>query len=105
MKSNPREVLDTFATKFKSDSAAGWNKIIQMNIEDENFHIIVQDQKAELNNGKAEKPDLTITMELDDLIAINSGQLNPTTAFMSGKIKSTGEMSDLMKFASLFNLI
>ena len=40
--------------------------------------------------------DCTIKLSLDDLEALISGELSPTTAFMTGKIKIEGDMSVAM---------
>ena len=40
--------------------------------------------------------DCTIKLSLDDLESLVSGDLNPTTAFMTGKIKIEGDMSVAM---------
>lgn len=46
--------------------------------------------------------DCTIGVSMDDLQAMMSGQLNPMSAFMGGKIKVKGDMGIAMKLQSLF---
>ncbi len=45
--------------------------------------------------------DCTITMASEDLDDMLSGDLNPTAAFMSGKLKVDGDMSVAMKLGSI----
>ena len=45
--------------------------------------------------------DCTIKLSLDDLEALISGDLNPTMAFMTGKIKVEGDMSVAMALSQL----
>lgn len=45
--------------------------------------------------------DCTIKLSLDDLEALLAGDLNPTMAFMTGKIKIEGDMSVAMALSSL----
>ena len=45
--------------------------------------------------------DCTIRLALDDLEDLVSGELNPTMAFMSGKIKVEGDMSVAMALSQL----
>jgi putative sterol carrier protein len=45
--------------------------------------------------------DCTIKLSLEDLEALISGELNPTTAFMTGKIKIEGDMSIAMALSQV----
>ena len=45
--------------------------------------------------------DCTIGVALDDLEAMLAGDLAPTTAFMSGKLRVEGDMGVAMKLQSL----
>jgi len=105
MVDTPREGLEALIKTFNADAAAGWDRIIQMDITgDAQYHIIIKDQKCELKDGPAEKPDLIITISKEDWLAIANGQLGAVAAFMSGKLKSKGDMSDLMKLQQVFKL-
>lgn len=46
--------------------------------------------------------DCTIVSSVDNFAKIVSGQSNPTTAYMSGKIKIKGDMGAAMKLQKLF---
>jgi putative sterol carrier protein len=46
--------------------------------------------------------DCTIGVDASDLAALMSGDLNPMSAFMFGKLKISGDMSIAMKLQSLF---
>jgi putative sterol carrier protein len=45
--------------------------------------------------------DCTITMSLDDFEQLISGDLNPTAAFMQGKMKIEGDMSVAMQLSQV----
>lgn len=45
--------------------------------------------------------DCTIKISLDDFEALIAGDLNPTMAFMSGKLKVEGDMSVAMALSQL----
>lgn len=93
------------AKTFDSGAAAGWNCTIEMDIQgDQKYTIKIADQKLDWGEGPADKADLVITISKDDWMAISNGQLNAVAAFMSGKLKSQGDMSHLMKLQSVFKL-
>ncbi len=45
---------------------------------------------------------MTLSMAGQDYLDLVNGKLNPQMAFMSGKMKISGDMSLAMKMASLF---
>lgn len=53
-------------------------------------------------NNSDDAADCTIAVSQSDLQGLMSGDLNPMTAFMFGKLKITGDMSVAMKLQSLF---
>ena len=50
---------------------------------------------------KADAPKLTVTMSVADWRELNAGRLNPQMAFMSGKLKISGDMSLAMKLGTI----
>lgn len=56
---------------------------------------------ATIEAGQDAHPGVTITMAAADFKAMAEGQLNPMTAFMSGKLTLTGSMSLAMKLSGL----
>ncbi len=60
--------------------------------------IRIDENGASLDDGDA---DCTITAEADVFQELLSGELNPTSAFMSGKISIDGDMGMAMKLGSL----
>ena len=65
------------------------------------FSIAIEDGKAEVKEGLAETSNLTVTMSDADFISLMEGKLNPTSAFLAGKIKVKGDMSLAMKLQAL----
>ncbi len=62
---------------------------------------IVIDRDGTVTNDDRES-DVTIGISAKDLGKLMTGDLNPMTALMFGKIKITGDMSLAMKLQSLF---
>ncbi|MBJ3762080.1 SCP2 sterol-binding domain-containing protein [Maribius pontilimi] len=48
-----------------------------------------------------EETDVTMTADADTFKSILDGELNPTTAFMTGKLKVDGDMGQAMKLATV----
>jgi putative sterol carrier protein len=51
---------------------------------------------AQATAGPGENPDVTITNSYETAAAISKGELNTQMAFMTGKIKVSGNMAKLM---------
>lgn len=60
--------------------------------------MIIDGDGARLGDDEA---DVTLTADADVLQAIFDGDMNPTTAFMSGKLKIDGDMGAAMRLASV----
>ena len=45
----------------------------------------------------SDKPDVTLSLKDDDLVALMTGKLNPQKAFFQGKLKVQGNMGLAMK--------
>lgn len=59
------------------------------------------------NNGNAisnedKDADCTVNVALEDFQSMMTGDLNPTSAFMGGKMQIDGDMSVAMKLQSIF---
>lgn len=61
--------------------------------------VIYIDAKSKPNtvSNNDSEAQCTIGISLDHLNALLSGELNPTTGFMAGKLKVTGDMSVAMR--------
>jgi len=68
------------------------------------WHIILKGDKEEpiIKEGKAQKPTLALTIEDEVLIKIGMGKQNPITAFMSGKLKLSGNIMLAQRLEATF---
>jgi len=55
-----------------------------------------------VTNDEAAAADCTVTVSLEDFAKLMERKLDPTTAFMMGKIKIAGDMGVAMKLGRLF---
>ncbi|PSL43588.1 SCP-2 sterol transfer family protein [Salsuginibacillus halophilus] len=82
----------------------GVNKVYQFNIkgEDESvYQVIFADGQATFEAGTPHEPQCTLKMKENDLIKLIEGNLNPTTAFMTGKLKVEGDMGQALKLQNI----
>lgn len=61
----------------------------------------IADGQVQVEEGRSSSPDVTLSMEAQDLVAIASGQLNAVSAFMQGRIKISGDMSLAMRMQTI----
>jgi putative sterol carrier protein len=60
--------------------------------------VLIDNAGARISDDPA---DVTLSADVDTFQEILSGTLNPTAAFMSGKLKVDGDMGMAMKLASV----
>lgn len=70
---------------------------------DVSYHMETSGGEAKLALGEADDPDVTINQNYDTAVAISKGELNTQTAFMTGKIKVSGNLAKLMMHQKAIN--
>jgi putative sterol carrier protein len=99
------ELFELMPGRFNSAAASGLNKTIQWNIVDDETSIWafrIVDGVGHLIPGGVETPDVTFVTSAKDWIAIAEGKLDSMKAFMSGKLKVSGDMMLAMKMPQFF---
>jgi putative sterol carrier protein len=67
------------------------------------YHCTIANETIDVQIGKHEKPNITISMKESDYLDMINGKLNGQMAFMTGKLKIAGDMGLALKLQSLFN--
>jgi len=65
------------------------------------WHIDLKNGAGSVGVGDKEGSDVTLTLSSENFVKMFSGQLNPTQAFMSGKLKIKGNMGKAMALEKL----
>jgi len=89
------------ALKSKIGSADKLDRVVKIDLGDEG--VIVADgtkSPTEFSTTDAEA-DVTLSMSMDNFQKLLDGDLNPQMAFMTGKLKVTGDMSLAMKLGQI----
>lgn len=90
--------LDAIAEKIRERVAgSGFDKSVKFDLGDDGV-IVVDGQNVSTEDAGA---DCTITITKENFLALTAGELNPTMAFMSGKIKVAGDMSIAMQLSQV----
>ena len=101
----PAEIFKEMPANLNADAAKGMNSTIQFNLSGDNggsWYVTIKDGKAEVSQGTASAPNMTLSMTAQDYVDMTMGKLNGQMAFMSGKLKISGDMGLAMKMQSLF---
>jgi putative sterol carrier protein len=102
MPASPREFFETLETRVDSAKAAGLNASYRFEIDDAGTWLVeVDDGKVSVSENEGEA-DTTISTSTETFMKIANGEQNPTSAYMSGKLKVKGDMGQAMKLQKLF---
>ncbi len=97
-----REFFESLPSRVDPSRTAGVNKSYVFDIEGAGvWKVDVTDAGVEVTEGGGDA-DVTIHASEETFRAIADGKQNPTTAFMTGKLKIDGDMSAAMKLQNLF---
>ena len=103
---SPQQVFDQMPAALIPEKAGNTKAMIQFDLSGDQggkWWVKIHEGKAESGKGDApEPPQLTLLADAGDYVKIALGQLDGTSAFMQGKLKTKGDMGLAIKFASLF---
>lgn len=91
--------FDEIVAKFKSAGVTVPGKKVKFDFGDAGK--ILADGGSNSISTEDGAADTTIKMKLDDFIAMSNGSLDPTAAFMQGKLKVEGDMGVAMQLQSV----
>ena len=98
-----KEFFDSLETRADASKLAGMTNSYLFDIEGEGqWFVSVQDGALSVAEGGADGADATISTTAETFEKIVAGEQNPTTAYMTGKLKIKGDMGAAMKLQKLF---
>ena len=101
----PGQVIEAMPSYFQPDKAGNTNAKIQFDLSGDQagkWYLTVADGHASASEGQVENPNLTFLADGRDVVKIFTGKMDPTAAFMSGKLKIKGDMGLAMRMQSMF---
>lgn len=101
-----RETLSTLQEKMNNnpDAIANMNTIYQFDLsgeEEGTYQIKFESGQVEYVEGVSFEPRCTLIMSDKNFLKLVDGNLNPTVAYMSGKLKIKGEIGQALKLQSV----
>lgn len=91
------DVIDAAVTALSSRMSGGFDGSAKFVIEGEGAVVL---DGAGVRAGD-DDTDVTLTADTDTFRAIIAGEMNPTSAFMTGKLKVDGDMGTAMRLGSV----
>ena len=102
MAQGAKEFFDTLEARVEPSRAQGVNASYLFDVTGAGaWKVDVQDSGVTVTEG-ATDAGTTIVIAEDDFERLVAGELNPMTAFMTGKLKVKGDMGAAMKLQKLF---
>jgi putative sterol carrier protein len=102
MADSVQEFFDSLSNRADAEKTAGMNNSYLFDIDGAGQWVVsVTDGAVNVSEGPGDA-DTTITTSEEDFLAISRGELNPTSAYMTGKLKIKGDMGAAMKLQKLF---
>ena len=79
--------------------------VIQLNVTGSQagqWNVVIKDGKVDVAKGTHVAPEITVTADTADVLAVADGKLDPTQAFMQGKAKVKGDLSEALELVKVF---
>ncbi|HEY1349655.1 MAG TPA: SCP2 sterol-binding domain-containing protein [Ktedonobacteraceae bacterium] len=99
------ELFASLPERFNAGAAAGLKKTLQWNITGDDpgiWAFQIENGVGTLIPGGVEKPDATFTTSSKVWLDIAQGKLDSTRAFMTGKLKVSGDLTLAIKVPQFF---
>lgn len=90
------DVIEAALAALSEKMPSGFDGSVKFEIEDEGAIVVDSDGVR----ASDEETDCTLTASAETFRAILSGDLNPTSAFMTGKLRVTGDMGTAMRLGA-----
>jgi putative sterol carrier protein len=98
-----QEFFETLASRADTSKTEGMNNSYAFDIEGAGqWTVKVEDGSVSVLDGIEEGADVTISASQEIFGKIIAGEQNPTSAYMTGKLKLKGDMGAAMKLQKLF---
>jgi putative sterol carrier protein len=97
------QFFEELPSRVDESKTAGMTNTYRFDVEGAgSWTVDVQDGKVSVSQDGDAEPDATIAVSEENFEKLVNGKMNPTTAYMTGKLKVKGDMGAAMKLQKLF---
>lgn len=103
----PQDAFNAMIERFVPEASEGVDAVYQWELLGEGggkWHIVVKDKTATLFNTKHPAPKVSQLCSVELFLAMVNYEVNGMQAFMSGKLKMTGDLTLAQKIMEMFPL-
>ena len=100
-----RQLIEEMPQTFRPERAGRASAVIQFQIAGEgggDWYVTIKERTCTVTEGVTGSADATVRMDAGDYVALSSGKLGSMKAFMTGKVKASGDISLLQRMDSWF---
>jgi putative sterol carrier protein len=101
------ELMSRMPQALRPEAAEGVDTLIQFHLTGEeggDWAVTIKDGKCTVVEGTADNPKMTLTADALDYKNVVTGKMNPMQAFMTGKLKLAGDLTQAMKLPNYFKM-
>ena len=105
MKHTIKSLIAMIPKTLPGDKAKRADTVVQLNVTGSQagqWNVVIKDGNVNVSKGTHAAPEITVTADTADVLAVADGKLDPTQAFMQGKAKVQGDLSEAMELAKVF---
>ncbi len=98
-------MLERMPQGFSPELAEGVTANVQFDFSQDDgglYVVSIADGTCRVREGTIDQPDATMVTSQDTYLAVAEGRLNAMTAFMTGKLRVSGNLPLLMRFQQMF---
>lgn len=96
------DLIHQLPAAFDAAAAGDADCTIQFNTST-TAHAVIRQGHCQIVEGAAALPDVTVTMEDADFVALMTGELNGMTAYMTGKLSVDGDLMLAQRVTQFFD--